>query len=426
VSNPGQAENELFHRDKKGEIDYILLAVTVSFYCLGAIMVFSASVSKGLEMGDYTYFFKRQLIWAVISLFTCLGFIFIDNHILEKLVKPLVIITILLLGLLLVPYFVKSGLVHPARRWFRIGDIGFQPSEFAKITIILYLSSIFSRKGDKIRDFYRGFLPPFIVVSLISFLVFMEPDFSTAFILFFISILMFFIAGIRTVSVISLFVVSIPALFLMVSEKSYRRERIIGFINPWMDPTDKGYQIIQSFKAFAMGGLTGVGLGRGVQKMRYLPIPYTDYIFAVMAEEIGFVGVSLVIGLYMLFAYRGFIIAKAQKNNFNFLLAFGITSLIAWEAIFNIAVVTGLLPSTGISLPFISYGGSNLLANSILVGILLNLSRNRVGGEVLLQEETPGRRWKNIMEYPASENVVMEDENPWRKVSEKRFYLFKG
>jgi len=418
VQRSAGLENGLTSRYSEGEIDYILFAVTVSFYCLGAIMVFSASVNKGLEIGDYTYFFKRQLIWIVISIFFCFGFIFLDHHMLERLVKPMVIVTILFLILMLVPYMVKSGLVHPARRWFRVGGIGFQPSEFAKITIILYLSSIFSRKGNKIKDFYRGFLPPFIIISFISFLVFLEPDFSTAFLLFFLSILMFFVAGIRTASIISLFIVSIPALFLMVSEKSYRRERIIGFINPWMDPTDKGYQIIQSFKAFAMGGLTGVGLGRGMQKMRYLPIPHTDYIFAVMAEELGFAGVLMVIGLYMIFAYRGFMIAKAQENSFNFFLAFGITSLIVWEAIFNIAVVTGLLPSTGISLPFLSYGGSNLLANSVLVGILLNLSRKKVNAEFPLQEDYQREGFGDLKEYSASVNIGFVEKNTQEKIPE--------
>jgi cell division protein FtsW len=172
----------------------------------------------------------------------------------------------------------------------------------------------------------------------------------------------------------------------MVSGKGYRRERILGFLNPWSDPTDKGYQIIQSFKAFAFGGFFGAGLGRSVQKMKYLPIPHTDFIFAIFAEEMGFFGVILIIILYMLFAYRGFNIALKQTGRFEFLLAFGITSLIIWEAVFNIAVVTGLLPSTGISLPFLSYGGSGLLGNSILVGILLNLSRIR-GGQSFQNEK---------------------------------------
>ena len=160
----------------------------------------------------------------------------------------------------------------------------------------------------------------------------------------------------------------------------------MGFLNPWSDPTDKGYQIIQSFKAFAYGGFLGLGLGRSVQKMKYLPIPHTDFIFAIIAEEMGFFGVILIIVLYMLLAYRGFSIAYSQRTRFEFLLAFGITSLIIWEAVFNIAVVTGLLPSTGISLPFLSYGGSSLLANSILVGILLNLSRMKEAHSIQSEE----------------------------------------
>ena len=364
-------------RFNTGEVDFVLLSIIVIFYGLGIVMVFSASINEGLKMQDYLYFLKRQVVWAALSLSACLLFIFIDYTVLERIKKVLVWGIIILLLLLLFPPLSRIGVIHQSRRWFRVFSMGFQPSEFAKIVLIVYLASILSRKSGKLNDFYRGFLPPFLIIAVISFLVFLEPDFSTAFILFFISILMFFVSGIRFASIISLFMVSIPALFLMVSGKGYRKERIMGFINPWSDPTDKGYQIIQSFKAFALGGLTGVGLGRSAQKMKYLPIPHTDFIFAIIAEETGFFGVLGVLFLYLMFAYRGFTIAYAQKDSFEFLLAFGITSLIVWEAIFNIAVVTGLLPSTGISLPFLSYGGSSLLANSILGGILINLSRKR-------------------------------------------------
>ncbi len=364
-------------RESKGEIDYILLSVILVFYGLGIVMVFSASINEGIKFGEYFYFLKRQITWVAISFVTCIIFIFIDYSILERFTKLFIWLIILILSMLLIPSFIDMGIVHPSRRWFLIYSMGFQPSEFAKIVLILYLSSILSKKGERINDFYRGFLPPFLIISVISFLIFLEPDFSTAFMLFFVSIMMFFIAGIKTVSIFSLIVVSVPALLLMINEKVYRKERIAGFLNPWSDPTDKGYQIIQSFKAFALGGFTGVGLGRSLQKMKYLPIPHTDFIFAICAEEMGYIGVILIIIAYMIFAYRGFRIAYLQENSFSFFLAFGITSLVVWGALFNIAVVTGLLPSTGVSLPFLSYGGSSLLANSILAGILLNISRNR-------------------------------------------------
>ena len=363
--------------ERTGEMDYVLLSLVLIFFGLGIVMVFSASLNEGLKLDDSAYFLKRQIVWTLISYISCAIFIFIDYRVLEKTVKLQVWGIVVLLLLLFFPPFREAGIVHPSRRWYRFLSVGFQPSEFAKIVLIVYLSSVLSRKGERIGDFYRGFLPPFLVTSVFAFLAFLEPDFSTAFILFFIAIVMFFMAGIRSFSIVALFMVSIPALILMVSGKSYRQERIVGFINPWGDPTDKGYQIIQSFKAFALGGFSGVGLGRSVQKMRYLPIPHTDFIFAIIAEELGYLGVLGVIALYMLLAYRGYKIAYAQVRGFEFLLAFGITSLIVWEAVFNIAVVTGLIPSTGISLPFLSYGGSSLLANSILMGILLNLSRNR-------------------------------------------------
>jgi len=370
----------LYGSDKKnseGEIDYILLSVVIILSGLGIIMVFSASINEGMKFNNPNYFLKRQLTWSFISLLTLIIFVFIDHSLFEKVQKYFVFVIIILLILLLLPSLRKIGIVHPSKRWFIINNIGFQPSEFAKIVLILYLSSIMSKKGEKINDFYRGFLPPFIVILIIAFLVFLEPDFSTAFMLFFISITMLFVTGIRTISLVSLFFVSVPALFLMIGEKGYRKERIIGFLNPWSDPTDKGYQIIQSFKAFDFGGFSGAGLGRSIQKMRYLPVPHTDFIFAIIAEELGYIGALFVIFLYMMFAYRGFRIASFQRDSFSFFLAFGITSLIIWQAIFNIAVVTGLLPSTGISLPFLSYGGSSLLSNSIISGILLNLSRKK-------------------------------------------------
>jgi cell division protein FtsW len=355
-------------------------------------MVFSASINEGMKLDDPIYFLKRQVLWALISYVACALFIFIDYRVLERTIKPQVWVIIILLLLLFLPPLRDVGIVHPSRRWYRIFSAGFQPSEFAKIVLIVYLSSVLSKKGRRINDFYRGFLPPFLVILLISLLVFLEPDFSTAFLMVFISIVMFFIAGIRTFSILALITISIPVLFLMIGHKSYRRERIMGFINPWADPTNKGYQIIQSFKAFALGGFTGVGLGRSVQKMKYLPIPHTDFIFAIIAEELGYFGVLGIIFLYMLFAYRGFKIAYSQNESFDFYLSFGITSLIIWEAVFNIAVVTGLLPSTGISLPFLSYGGSSLLTNSILVGILLSISKNRSYIEQNIQTEPDSRQ----------------------------------
>ncbi|MBN2324054.1 MAG: putative lipid II flippase FtsW [Spirochaetes bacterium] len=375
---------------KKGEIDYVLLSVVIVLYGIGIIMVFSAGINEGMKYGQYYYFLKRQAIWLSVSFLTLIFFIFIDYTALERMRKPLIWITIILLALLLVPRFGRMGLVHPSRRWFRFGSVGFQPSEFAKIVLIVYLSSILSKKGERINDFYRGFLPPFLIISIIAFLIFLEPDFSTAFMLFFISIMMFFIAGISTVSIVSLSIVSIPALFLMINEKLYRKDRIAGFLNPWSDPTDKGYQIIQSFKAFAMGGVAGVGLGRSVQKMSHLPIPHTDFIYAVCAEEMGYVGAFMILFLYMIFAYRGYRIAFQQSDRFAFFLAFGITSLIVWGAIFNIAVVTGLLPATGVSLPFLSYGGSSLLANSILAGLLISISKNSSSREL----ETENLVWE--------------------------------
>jgi cell division protein FtsW len=371
-------EAKRWTRVKGGEVDYVLAALFIAFYGIGLVMVFSASLNEGIKMSDPLYFLKRQGVWTLFSLFAFLLFAFVDYRALVRARKALIWIIIVMLTFLLFPRSLTGGIVHPSRRWYRLFSFGFQPSEFAKVVLIVYLAHILSKKGEQIRDFYRGFLPPFLVVCAVSLLVFLQPDFSTAFLLFFMAVIMFFVAGLDAFSIVSLVIVAVPALYLMVSGRGYRADRIIGFINPWMDPTDKGYQIIQSFKAFAYGGFTGAGLGRSIQKMKYLPIPHTDYIYAIIVEETGFLGALLVIGLYMIFAYRGFVVAFSQRESLEFFLAFGITSMVVWGALVNIGVVTGLLPSTGLTLPFISYGGSSLLSNSIMGGILLNLSKNRV------------------------------------------------
>ena len=383
-------EAKRWTRVKGGEVDYVLAALFIAFYGIGLVMVFSASLNEGIKMSDPLYFLKRQGVWTLFSLFAFLLFAFVDYRALVRARKALIWIIIVMLTFLLFPRSLTGGIVHPSRRWYRLFSFGFQPSEFAKVVLIVYLAHILSKKGEQIRDFYRGFLPPFLVVCAVSLLVFLQPDFSTAFLLFFIAVIMFFVAGLDAFSIVSLVIVAVPALYLMVSGRGYRADRIIGFINPWMDPTDKGYQIIQSFKAFAYGGFTGAGLGRSIQKMKYLPIPHTDYIYAIIVEETGFLGALLVIGLYMIFAYRGFVVAFSQRESLEFFLAFGITSMVVWGALVNIGVVTGLLPSTGLTLPFISYGGSSLLSNSIMGGILLNLSRNRVSVTPALGFERAG------------------------------------
>jgi cell division protein FtsW len=266
-------------------VDYVLAALFIAFYGIGLVMVFSASLNEGIKMSDPLYFLKRQGVWTLFSLFAFLLFAFVDYRALVRARKALIWIIIVMLTFLLFPRSLTGGIVHPSRRWYRLFSFGFQPSEFAKVVLIVYLAHILSKKGEQIRDFYRGFLPPFLVVCAVSLLVFLQPDFSTAFLLFFMAVIMFFVAGLDAFSIVSLVIVAVPALYLMVSGRGYRADRIIGFINPWMDPTDKGYQIIQSFKAFAYGGFTGAGLGRSIQKMKYLPIPHTDYIYAIIAEE---------------------------------------------------------------------------------------------------------------------------------------------
>ena len=360
----------------KKSADFILLFAVLTLLAIGIIMIFSASSIRGEEMfNDSYHFLKRQAVFAVIGLIVMAIVMNIDYHIFEKYAKYIILFAIVLLALVLIPGIGKK--VGGSRRWLGIAGLGGQPSEVAKLALIMYIAQFYTRKNNLIKSFKKGILPILIVTGIIFMLILIEPDLGTASLILAIVFVMLFANGAKIWHLIGLGMVSVPAVFYFIYSEPYRKERFLAFLDPWSDPLDTGYHIIQSLLALGSGGLFGVGLGNSHQKFLYLPEPGTDFIFAIIGEELGFLATLLVILLYLVVAWKGLKISYNTKDRFGSILAMGITVMIIVQAILNIAVVTASMPITGITLPFISYGGSSLVMFLFSVGILLNISKNQ-------------------------------------------------
>ncbi|MCK5534302.1 putative lipid II flippase FtsW [bacterium] len=350
----------------------VLFLITCGLVVFGVIMIYNASaIMAERRFGDSTLFLKKQFLWATMGLFIMIAVSKIDYNLWQRL-SPSILITafFLLVGVLI---FGKQ--ISGARRWLRVGFLNFQPSELAKIAMIIYLARSLDKKRGKIKDFKVGVLPQLIVLGVFCVLILLEPDFGGAIILAGVGFIMFFMGGIKLLHFSYLGLGMIPFLFIFIIKAAYRKRRILSFLNPWADPQSKGYQIIQSLLAFGAGGLFGRGLGNSQQKLFHLPEPHTDFIFPIIGEEWGLLGTLIIIFVFIVFAWQGRKISLKAPNLFGCLLAAGITFLITFQAILNIAVVTACLPTKGLPLPFLSFGGSSLIFNLIGVGILLNISR---------------------------------------------------
>ena len=359
---------------RKGESDIFLFVTVFVLAGLGLAMSYSASAVYAMNtFGDSFYFLKRQLLWFGVSFIALLVFQEIDYRLYIKNTKVMLLVSFVLLVLVLIPGVGHS--VKGSARWLGVAGMRFQPSEFVKLFIVIYLVKVFSSETRK--NQVAQLLIPIVVIAVMFVLIMMQPDFSTAVDLLILSVLILFVSGFPLFYILSLFVISIPMFYLLIYQVDYRKGRFLAFVNPWEDRFGIGYHIIQSFIAFKKGGLLGVGLGYGTQKIARLPEPHTDFIFAVIAEETGMAGTVLVILLYGFLFWRGIQVSVAAPDDFGRLLAAGLSMLICIGAYVNIAVVMGSLPTTGMPLPFVSYGGSSLLANMIAAGILLNVSRYR-------------------------------------------------
>jgi cell division protein FtsW len=346
---------------------------------VGVVMVYSSSSIVALKRyNDGYYFLKRQLLFASAGVFIMLLVSRIDYRIYQRLAYPTLGFTLVSLVLVLIPHVGVD--IAGTRRWFKIGGFTFQPAEFMKLAMIIFTAHSLSKKGEKVKAFSVGIVPHMMVLGFALLLMLMQPDFGTSMVIAAVVFIMLFAAGARVSHLLSLILLSLPAIYLLVFRVAYRRRRIMAFLNPWDDPQNVGFQIVQSFLAFGSGGPFGVGLGDGRQKMFYLPESFTDFIFSNIAEETGLIGAIVVMALFMAFIFRGLYLSMTVNDAFGRHLALGLTSVIGLQAFINMAVVMGLLPTKGLPLPFISYGGSSIVTILIGVGILLNISSHESKG----------------------------------------------
>ena len=360
--------------EHKGLPDLMIFIITLALLSLGIVMVFSASsVTAYHELGDAYHYLKRQSLWAAIGLVALVICMNIDYHLWAKLAGPLIVLSIIALTAVLVPGIGIT--ISGSRRWLGAGPVRVQPSEFAKLSVVIFLAAYLSTSPDRVKSVVRGIFVPLILVGMCAVLVLREPDLGTSIGMAATAWLMLLIAGGSAGWLVGLAAMTAPVIYLYARHDPVRMRRLTSFLDPWADPLDSGFHIIQSLLALGSGGLVGTGLGLSRQKFYYLPEQHTDFIFAIIGEELGFLGAALVVFLYAIFAWRGFRASLNAPDSFGSLLAAGITVMVALQAAMNIAVVTGSMPITGITLPLISSGGSSLVPMLAGVGILLNITR---------------------------------------------------
>jgi cell division protein FtsW len=366
---------------RKLKSDKLLFIATLLLVCTSVVMVYSASAVIMMERHQQPYLFLfKQATFALVGLFLVPFVMRIDYRTYRQ---PAVIWSALaIVGLALVAVLFTPS-IKGASRWLSIGPVGIQPSELAKVAVIFFMAALLERRMDRIDEPSYALLPIGIVVGGVVGLIVVEPDLGTAVSVLMIAAVMVFAAGVSYRYVLGLFLASLPALYFLLMTSAYRRRRVTAFLNPWADPLGDGFQMIQSIIAVGTGGVFGRGLMAGVQKLFYLPEPHNDFIYSVIAEELGLVGATLLLACFCVVTWRGLRTALRAPDRFGAFLAIGLTTMVAFQAFFNISVVLGLLPTKGIPLPFVSYGGSSLLINLIGMGILLNVSQHASSGHVV-------------------------------------------
>ncbi len=359
-----------------GSYDTLLLISVLALLCIGIIMVYSASAVVAWERYQDPYLFLRKKIYFTLL---GLGLMFLlmrmEYRRLLKLTLPLMALSLLLLAAVFIPGIGVVG--GGARRWISLAGMTFQPSELAKLAIIFYFAHILTKKRERIKDFYLGYLPMLMVLAFLCVLIILEPDLGTAILIGAVVFIMLFVGGLPLPFSLLTGLASLPLLYISITGADYRLKRVLTYLNPWDDPLGSGFQTIQSFLALGRGGLLGLGLGEGRQKLFYLPEPHSDFIFSVIGEELGFVGTVTIIFLFLLIVWRGVKAATRCPDLHGTYLAFGVSILLGLQALMHMSVATGLLPAKGLTLPFISSGGSSLLMSMMAAGILLNISRRR-------------------------------------------------
>lgn len=357
---------------KKFDLLLFITIITISLF--GIIMIYSASyIWAEYKFNDAFKFVKHQGLFFIIGIIMMLITSKIPYKVYFEKANTLLLISIILLILVIIPGIgtVRNG----SRSWFGIGSFGIQPSEFAKLTLIIFTSKYLTKNEKNLKYIKKGVLPILGIVILVFGLIMLQPDFGTGMIILVSIIGLLFVSGVDFKFFIRLGLIGVVGIVLLIAIAPYRLERILSFLNPWSDPLGSGFQIIQSLYAIGPGGLFGQGFMNSRQKHFYLPEPQTDFIFSIISEEFGFLGILIVATLFTIIIFKGFKIAQNSGDKFAKFLAFGITFGLAFQAILNLMVVVGLIPVTGVTLPFLSYGGSSLLITLISMGVLLNISR---------------------------------------------------
>jgi cell division protein FtsW len=370
---------------KLEEYDLILMLMAIALTCFGVVMVYSSSnIMAAKRFNDGFFFLKRQGLFSVLGFALMLGAMRIDYHVWKKLAVPALLFCLVLLVMVLIPGI--GGKAGGSSRWIRLPGFNLQPSEMAKLALIMYMAYSLDKKQEKVKIFAIGIVPHMIILAVLIGFLAMQPDLGGALTLVAVAMTMLFAAGTRLSHIISMILLALPLLAYKLS-RGYHKGRMEAWSNPWSDPEGKGFQIIQSWLALGTGGVFGQGLGQGKQKLFYLPEAHTDFILSVIGEELGFLGVIVIIGMFFLLVQRAMRISVAAPDTFGRFLALGIAVLFGIEATVNMGVVTGLLPTKGLALPFISYGGSSLVISLFAVGILLNISSGLKIEPIKLKEE---------------------------------------
>jgi cell division protein FtsW len=371
---------------RRGTPDFLLLFLTFVLVCFGLAMVFSASSMTSAFIHKDPWFFTRKQLIAVglgaVGMLICMNMHYTKF---KKLVIPAFFGTVFMLILV-----IFTDKANGAASWFSFGKFGIQPTEFAKLVVILYLASLISNKEEKFRDFKKGLLPALVVVGFVSFLIMLQPDLGSCFILLACSGIVIIVGGSNLKHIFTLGTGlaaiggMVVALYLLMGKtgtdgNQYRVNRLTSFIDPFSDHSNTGYQVVQSLYAFGHGGLSGAGFGQGIQKLHYLPEAHNDFIFAIIGEELGFIGIALFILIFLLFIWRGILVAVRSPDMFGMVAGVGIMGMFAFQTLINIGGVTGSIPLTGVTLPFISAGGSSMMVSLISMGVMLSISREQTG-----------------------------------------------
>lgn len=365
---------------RKLKSDKWLFGAALFLVCVSVVMVYSALAGRALDAAEVpAQIVMRQLTWALLGFLLMLVVMRIDYRSWQQPGVVTAALGLVFAGLVLLAAlkFLGAGhVVKGAVRWIGYGGVGVQPSEFAKLAVVLFVADLVSRRMDRVNDVRAVLLPVGVVIAGMAGLILYQPDLGTTVSIALVAATMLFAAGLSLQYLTGLALVAVPAVYLLVWNVPFRRARVLAFLDPWADPLDTGFQIIQSLIAVGTGGLVGRGLMDGLQKLRFLPEPHTDFIYAVIAEEFGLMGALVVLACFLVVAWRGLRVAVHAHDRFGSMLAVGLTAMIAVQALINISVVLGLLPTKGLPLPFVSAGGSSMLVSLIGIGILLNVSQH--------------------------------------------------